>query len=231
MLWCIINRTMSLAFEQQPSGFQPFKQQELEALGNVERPVLCAPTAILNRSSKEYDIDPKNYVENLPWDVAWNEDVYGWSRPGLSEYARQFAPDAAIITWKSVSSGQSFTEEGLQKMQHAGYISGQPIETEFLHEVVSQLPSGVDGAIALAKENIPVIVCVNAGFAMNKTAHAITIEEVLPDGRIRIFDPDARNPKNIYTRSELEAGLSDSGAFTVVLPRDITENYHERSTS
>lgn len=191
-------------------------QQELETLVGIERHIMCAPAALLTAANQAgYNIDPSKIADWIDWSQ-WHESN-GWSRPGLTGILRG-RYGVSIVSWWSKSTGQNFAESDIKQMQTSGYIK-TAVESDFLKDVVSHLPQGTEGIMALVEEGCPITVTVKPGFGMNKVEHAIILQgHDTENATISFYDPDQRNTSSVCSEEYIREYLSSVGACTVVLP-------------
>jgi hypothetical protein len=120
---------------------------------------------------------------------------------------------AEIVSWWTThNTPEEVTEESIDHMREAGYLSSNREELFFRQYVVGRDPFEV------LRQSHPVIVTVRPGFGENRDKHSIILADVKGEG-IEVIDPDERNAINIYPEAKIRNYLDPEGACSVILPR------------
>jgi hypothetical protein len=219
----VVSAYMSVAtneIQKGPSSYRDgYSQQYIEGLAGIDRRILCAPTAFYKLAEKTgYDIPLPDYVDMIREELDSSSGDEGWNRARLSKTLREEWGVSSVSCWTK-SLGKPVSDEGLMKMQAAGYLSDSPLEVDLLKQVMGSVSEGPKGVIDLLRLGIPVVTTVEPGFATNKAKHAIVLEDYNDAaGTVTVFDPDERNAESSYPVDWVEHHLSPDGGTTIMLP-------------
>jgi hypothetical protein len=206
-----------------PEGYS---QQHIEGLAGIERRILCAPTAFYKLAEEMgYHIPLPDYVSMIRQELDGSTGDDGWNRAKLCQTLREEWGVSSVSCWTK-TLGHPVSDENIEKMQTAGYLSDSPMEVDFLKDVMATVSEGPRGVIDLIKKGIPLVTTVEPGFAENKAKHAVVVEGFdTVTNSIKVFDPDERNQASSYPIEWMEYYLSPDGGTTIMFPPPPKDQY------